>query len=412
MRMLNIYHYLAQFDFCIKYLSNKTPQITAADALSRAISMPELEKLIKNEDDLIDDLFNLQFLNKEKNYDSTDDSICAMILRSGRKMETKKAENFVQNQTVEPVVNNPINLSDIVFKFEEKEFNHKNFTEIQKNDEFCSKIITKLEKLNLNGKPISGKRLKRKAKVAKYFKMQNGLLFNIKRQKSRLVLPSEISRPFIEFCHISFLHPGARSLINQIGKNVFVHKLHSICQEICYKCFTCIQVKPRPKAEPNKVSLHPPATFPFEFCSLDLIDYGKKDARGKRYLLVVVDHLSDFIDGIALASKNGPLVGKAIMELMLRHAIFQNIQSDNGAEFKGCFESITRKLNINSVKICPYNSRANRTERTKLIKKRSTFNYFGFHISNPFLKIVRNEFLKRLVKNRNFINSYLGKIYK
>ena len=54
----------------------------------------------------------------------------------------------------------------------------------------------------------------------------------------------------------------------------------------------------------------------------------------------------------------------------------------------------------------------NRTERTKLIKKRSTFNYFGFHISNPFLKIVRNEFLKRLVKNRNFINSYLGKIYK
>jgi len=54
----------------------------------------------------------------------------------------------------------------------------------------------------------------------------------------------------------------------------------------------------------------------------------------------------------------------------------------------------------------------NRAERTNLINKRSKFNYFGFHISNPLLKILRNEFLKRLVKNKKFIHSYLGKIYK
>jgi len=54
----------------------------------------------------------------------------------------------------------------------------------------------------------------------------------------------------------------------------------------------------------------------------------------------------------------------------------------------------------------------NRVERTNLINKRSKLNYFGFHISNPLLKILRNEFLKRLVKNENFINSYLGKVYK
>ena len=54
----------------------------------------------------------------------------------------------------------------------------------------------------------------------------------------------------------------------------------------------------------------------------------------------------------------------------------------------------------------------NRIKRTNLINKRSKLNYFGFHISNPLLKIVRNEFLKILVKNKNFIHSYLGKIYK
>ena len=54
----------------------------------------------------------------------------------------------------------------------------------------------------------------------------------------------------------------------------------------------------------------------------------------------------------------------------------------------------------------------NRVKRTDLISKRSKINYFGFHITNPLLKILRNFFLRRLVKNKNFIQIYLGKIYK
>ena len=54
----------------------------------------------------------------------------------------------------------------------------------------------------------------------------------------------------------------------------------------------------------------------------------------------------------------------------------------------------------------------NRVEKTDLINKRTKINYFGFHITNPLLKILRNFFLKRLVENKNFIQSYLGKIYQ
>ena len=53
-----------------------------------------------------------------------------------------------------------------------------------------------------------------------------------------------------------------------------------------------------------------------------------------------------------------------------------------------------------------------RLKRTNQINKRSKFNYFGFHISNSFLQNLRNFFLRRLVKNKNFIKNYLGKIYK
>ena len=54
----------------------------------------------------------------------------------------------------------------------------------------------------------------------------------------------------------------------------------------------------------------------------------------------------------------------------------------------------------------------NRFKKTNLINKRSKLNYFGFHISNTILKLFRNKILKIIVKNKKFINSYLGKVYE
>ena len=53
-----------------------------------------------------------------------------------------------------------------------------------------------------------------------------------------------------------------------------------------------------------------------------------------------------------------------------------------------------------------------RLKRTKMINSRSNFNQFAFHLSNPIMIIFRNIFLKLLTKNKKFLESYLGKIYK
>jgi len=54
----------------------------------------------------------------------------------------------------------------------------------------------------------------------------------------------------------------------------------------------------------------------------------------------------------------------------------------------------------------------NRVKKTKMVKNRSKFNQFAFHLSNPFTIFLRNIFLKRLVKNNKFLENYLGKIYR
>ncbi len=53
-----------------------------------------------------------------------------------------------------------------------------------------------------------------------------------------------------------------------------------------------------------------------------------------------------------------------------------------------------------------------REKKTKMINIRSKLNQFAFHLSNPLIIFLRNIFLKRFVKNKNFLESYLGKIYR
>jgi len=51
-------------------------------------------------------------------------------------------------------------------------------------------------------------------------------------------------------------------------------------------------------------------------------------------------------------------------------------------------------------------------KRVKMINRRSNFNQFAFHLSNPLMTKLRNIFLKLLTNNKKFLQSYLGKIYK
>ena len=53
-----------------------------------------------------------------------------------------------------------------------------------------------------------------------------------------------------------------------------------------------------------------------------------------------------------------------------------------------------------------------RVKRIKILKKRSDLNFFVFHISNLIIKKIRNFILKKLVKSKIFISSYLGEVYK
>ena len=68
------------------------------------------------------------------------------------------------------------------------------------------------------------------------------------------------------------------------------------------------------------------------------------------------------------------------------------------------FENIRNNIESDFFKI--------RVNKTKMVNTRSKVNQFVFHLSNPVTRFLRDIFLKRLVKNKKFLESYLGKIYR
>ncbi len=53
-----------------------------------------------------------------------------------------------------------------------------------------------------------------------------------------------------------------------------------------------------------------------------------------------------------------------------------------------------------------------RSKRAKIIRRRSNLNYVVFHFSSKIMQLLRNFFIKFLVKRKTFIDSYLGSVYK
>ncbi len=53
-----------------------------------------------------------------------------------------------------------------------------------------------------------------------------------------------------------------------------------------------------------------------------------------------------------------------------------------------------------------------RSNRAKIIRSRSNFNFFAFHFSSKIMQNTRNLFLKFLVKRKFFVKRYLGRVYK
>ena len=92
------------------------------------------------------------------------------------------------------------------------------------------------------------------------------------------------------------------------------------------------------------------------------------------------------------------------------HGLLPTMAQGASQSIEGAYElfNLLKENNENAHKIYFIN----RSKKIRIIKKRSDFNLFAFHFSSLFSRAIRNIILKYLIKNKTFINRYLGEVYK
>lgn len=148
-------------------------------------------------------------------------------------------------------------------------------------------------------------------------------------------------------------------------RKFFIADVQARVRSITSSCSSCIRIKPQKQLRPSLIPNRYFESVPFQKTFIDLVDYGRPDSAGKRYLLTCCDSLTGYLDGEPLSSKSDQLVAKGLLKIILRHGISGVIVSDNGREFGPLCKKIMERFEIRHVTTTAYRSRSNgKIERT------------------------------------------------
>ena len=96
----------------------------------------------------------------------------------------------------------------------------------------------------------------------------------------------------------------------------------------------------------------------FDNISMDSI-YMPISARGNKYLLVIIDSFSRYVDVYPISNLSAPTAFECLIKFMSNFGIPSHICTDNATQFKSVFEDMLSLARINHYKIQPYSHQEN-----------------------------------------------------
>ena len=149
-----------------------------------------------------------------------------------------------------------------IFAFENRVYNAADFSSLQNQCDTCKNLIAKTKLLKKSS-----------------FKFVNDVLYN----GERLVLPSSLADEFINYLHLITGHAGSKQILHMLRK-FYISNVQERVRAITSSCATCIRIKPSKQLKPSMIQNRHFESVPFEKSFIDLVDYGRPDSTGKRYL--------------------------------------------------------------------------------------------------------------------------------
>lgn len=241
------------------------------------------------------------------------------------------------------------------------------------------------------------------------FELRDGLLYHNRvlpeRVVQQLVIPRSLRIKVLEFVHgdRTAAHPGVFRTYCRLRDRYYFPQMLSEVRKFVLSCRECQRRKGVASKQAPLASM-PEVSQPFERVSADLIEM-VYSARGHRYVLVVIDHFSRFLQMIPLVNRDANSVADAFIENYF--TLFgppRALLTDNGSEFtNNLFKQVCEILKVKTMHTTSYHPQANgMVERVNRVVKDSLATLIGQHPQDwdkmlPYVRLAMNTAIHRSV---------------
>lgn len=144
-------------------------------------------------------------------------------------------------------------------------------------------------------------------------------------------------------------------------------------------CKTCQAFKPR-RQKPKGLMDSSWATGPMEHLSVDLIGPLPATAKQNKYILVILDKFTKFIELCPLRTPTSRAIVERMVDIFCRHGVPQSISSDNGQPFVSrLWKGVLKHWGIAERHTVPYRPAGQTVERHNATVKQAIAAYCGTH---------------------------------
>uniref|UniRef100_A0A8U7NHK4 ribonuclease H n=1 Tax=Corvus moneduloides TaxID=1196302 RepID=A0A8U7NHK4_CORMO len=149
-------------------------------------------------------------------------------------------------------------------------------------------------------------------------------------EDDRIVLPKSLAMEIMKRMH-SKTHWGAQALVDQFAIKYMCIGANDLAKQIVRGCVICLKVN-KTNLRKSLMGGRPTAYRPFANIQLNFTEL-PKTGRCK-YLLVIVDHLTHYVEAFPTARATAQVVIKTLLEHIIpRYGIIETIDSDRGPHF-------------------------------------------------------------------------------
>ena len=178
-----------------------------------------------------------------------------------------------------------------------------------------------------------------------------------KKTVNQLILPLSMRPTILTELHGSYTsgHLGEHKTLAKVRQRFFWHGQKNDVMNFCKKCTECQQRKP--PAHKNKANLGSYIMgAPMERISLDIMGPFPRSTSGKKYVLVLGDHFTKWMETYPIPNMEETTVAqKFVYEFVSRFGVPLQIHTDQGTQFQSqLLEQICSLLGIHKTRTTPF----------------------------------------------------------